>query len=80
MENDQHPASHPGIAAYLGDAKGRLLMQYRQFGRTGWQVSEIAFGAWQLGGDWGAVDDTASIRTLHHAFERGVNFVDTAYI
>jgi len=55
-------------------------MQYRQFGRTGWQVSEIAFGAWQLGGDWGAVDDTASIRTLHHAFERGVNFVDTAYI
>ena len=32
-------------------------MQYRQFGRTGWQVSEIAFGAWQLGGDWGAVDE-----------------------
>jgi len=55
-------------------------MQYRQFGLTGWQVSEIAFGAWQLGGDWGAVDDDASIRTLHHAFDRGVNLVDTAYI
>ena len=55
-------------------------MQYRQFGRTGWQVSEIAFGAWQLGGDWGAVDDDASVRTLHHAFGRGVNLVDTAYI
>jgi aryl-alcohol dehydrogenase-like predicted oxidoreductase len=55
-------------------------MQYRQFGRTGWHVSEIAFGAWQLGGDWGAVDDDASIRTLHHAFDRGVNLVDTAYI
>jgi aryl-alcohol dehydrogenase-like predicted oxidoreductase len=55
-------------------------MQYRQFGRTGWQVSEIAFGAWQLGGDWGAVDDEASIRTLHHAFDRGVNLVDTAFI
>ncbi len=53
-------------------------MQYRAFGRTGWQVSEIAFGAWQLGGDWGQVDDEASIATLHHAFERGVNFVDTA--
>ena len=56
------------------------LMHYRQFGRTGWQVSEIAFGAWQLGGDWGAVDDDASIRTLHHAFDCGVNLVDTAYI
>ena len=51
-----------------------------EFGRTGWQVSEIAFGAWQLGGDWGSVDDEASIRTLHHAFDRGVNLVDTAYI
>ena len=42
-------------------------MHNRSFGRTGWQVSEIAFGAWQLGGDWGVVDDDASIRTLHHA-------------
>lgn len=53
-------------------------MRYRAFGRTGWQVSEIAFGAWQLGGDWGRVDDADSIATLHYAFEKGVNFVDTA--
>jgi aryl-alcohol dehydrogenase-like predicted oxidoreductase len=53
-------------------------MHYRTFGRTGWQVSEIAFGGWQLGGDWGIVDDDASIRTLHHSFGRGINFVDTA--
>lgn len=53
-------------------------MQYRTFGRTGWQVSEIAFGGWQLGGQWGVVDDDDSIRTLLHAFEAGVNFVDTA--
>ena len=37
-------------------------MQYRQFGRTGWQVSEIAFGAWQLGGDWGAVQIYINVR------------------
>lgn len=55
-------------------------MKYRTFGRTGWQISEIAFGTWQLGGDWGAVDDDASIRTLHHAWDRGINLVDTAYI
>jgi aryl-alcohol dehydrogenase-like predicted oxidoreductase len=53
-------------------------MKYRTFGRTGWQVSEIGFGAWQLGGDWGNVDDKASIDTLHYAFDQGINFVDTA--
>jgi aryl-alcohol dehydrogenase-like predicted oxidoreductase len=53
-------------------------MKFRKFGRTGWSVSEIAFGGWQLGGQWGAVDDEASVATLLHAFERGVNFVDTA--
>jgi aryl-alcohol dehydrogenase-like predicted oxidoreductase len=53
-------------------------VKYRAFGRTGWQVSEIGFGAWQIGGDWGKVDDAASIDTLHYAFDKGVNFVDTA--
>jgi aryl-alcohol dehydrogenase-like predicted oxidoreductase len=53
-------------------------LKYRKFGRTGWDISEIGFGAWQLSGEWGKVDDTASIDTLHYAFDKGVNFVDTA--
>ena len=53
-------------------------MRYRPFGRTGWKISEIGFGAWQLGGDWGKVDDAQSIDTLHYAFGKGINFVDTA--
>ncbi|WP_135549625.1 aldo/keto reductase [Paenibacillus cymbidii] len=53
-------------------------MQYRTFGKTDWKVSEIAFGGWQLGGDFGPVDDAESVRTLHAAWERGINFVDTA--
>jgi aryl-alcohol dehydrogenase-like predicted oxidoreductase len=53
-------------------------MRFRTFGRTGWQVSEIGFGAWQIGGGWGKVDDSQSIDTLLCAFEKGVNFVDTA--
>jgi aryl-alcohol dehydrogenase-like predicted oxidoreductase len=53
-------------------------MRFRTFGRTGWRVSEIGFGAWQIGGDWGDVDDRQSIDTLHYAFDQGVNFVDTA--
>ena len=50
----------------------------REFGRTGWQVSELAFGAWQLGGQWGPVDDAESVRALLDAYESGINFVDTA--
>ncbi|MCK0135458.1 aldo/keto reductase [Arenibacter sp. S6351L] len=54
-------------------------MEYRTFGRSGWKVSEIGFGGWQLGGTWGKVDDNNSIETLLYAFENGVNFVDTAF-
>lgn len=53
-------------------------MRYRQFGTTGWAVSEIGFGAWQIGGDWGDIGDGDSVATLLQAFERGINFVDTA--
>ena len=53
-------------------------MEYRDFGRTGWRVSAISFGGWQLGGQWGDVDDEVSIRSLLHAYGSGVNFVDTA--
>ena len=53
-------------------------MQYREFGRTGWKVSDISFGAWAIGGTWGTVDDKESLAALHHAIDLGVNFIDTA--
>lgn len=53
-------------------------MRYRTFGRTGWEVSEIGFGGWQLGGDFGSVNEADSIRTLHYAWGQGINFIDTA--
>lgn len=53
-------------------------MRYRPFGNTGWNVSEIGFGGWQLGGTFGPVDDAESVRTLLEAWESGINFVDTA--
>lgn len=55
-----------------------MRVNRRQFGRTGWNISEVAFGAWQLGGQWGPVDDDASIHALLDAYEVGINFVDTA--
>ncbi|CAZ95095.1 aldo/keto reductase [Zobellia galactanivorans] len=54
-------------------------MEYRTLGRTGWKVSEIGFGGWQLGGTWGRVDNRESVDTLLYAFEQGINFVDTAF-
>jgi len=53
-------------------------MEYRQLGRTGLEVSAVSFGAWAIGGTWGPVDDTESMRALHAAVDAGVNFVDTA--
>jgi aryl-alcohol dehydrogenase-like predicted oxidoreductase len=53
-------------------------MEYRTFGRTGWQVSEVGFGAWAIGGSWGNVSETAAIDALHAAIDMGVNFIDTA--
>jgi len=53
-------------------------MQYRALGRTGFNVSTVSFGAWAIGGTWGPVDDAESLKALHHALERGVNFFDTA--
>jgi aryl-alcohol dehydrogenase-like predicted oxidoreductase len=47
-------------------------------GRSGLEVSKIAFGTWQLGGDWGAFDEDTAIAAIHHARELGVNFFDTA--
>ncbi len=53
-------------------------MQYRELGRTGWNISAISFGAWAIGGTWGAVDDRESLAALHRAVDLGVNFFDTA--
>ena len=53
-------------------------MQYRELGRTGWQVSTISFGAWAIGGTWGQVNDDESMAALHRALDLGVNFFDTA--
>lgn len=53
-------------------------MEYRQLGRTGWEVSTISFGAWAIGADWGEVDDKDSLDALHRAIDLGVNFIDTA--
>jgi aryl-alcohol dehydrogenase-like predicted oxidoreductase len=53
-------------------------MTNRSLGRTEFAVSAVSFGAWAIGGSWGAVDDADSMRALHAAIDSGVNFIDTA--
>jgi aryl-alcohol dehydrogenase-like predicted oxidoreductase len=53
-------------------------MKYREFGRKGWQVSEIGFGMWGMG-DWSGSDDEQSRQALQRALDQGCNFYDTAW-
>ena len=53
-------------------------MNYRTFGRTGWQVSEIGYGTWGMGG-WTGSDDAESLDSLQRSIDLGCNFFDTAW-
>ena len=53
-------------------------MRNRKFGSLDWQVSEIGLGCWQIGADWGKVNDDKAYEVLKSSFENGVNFFDTA--
>lgn len=54
-------------------------MQYRRFGRTDWQVSDIGYGMWGMAG-WTESDDEESAVSLQKAADLGCNFFDTAWI
>ncbi|HET9804512.1 MAG TPA: aldo/keto reductase [Candidatus Acidoferrum sp.] len=54
-------------------------MNYRRFGRTGWQVSDIGYGMWGMGA-WSGSDDAESLTSLQRAIDLGCNFFDTAWV
>jgi aryl-alcohol dehydrogenase-like predicted oxidoreductase len=53
-------------------------METRTLGRTGRDVGVVGLGAWQLGGDWGDVDESDALAVLRSAVDGGVTFIDTA--
>jgi len=60
-------------------------MQKRQLGNSDLQITPIGFGAWAIGGSgwnfaWGSQDDDQSIRAIHRALDRGINWIDTAAV
>ena len=55
------------------------MMKFRTLGKTGYKISEVSLGTWQLGGKWGTPFDSKDARdTLEEAYNHGVNFFDTA--
>src|SRR4051812_19318364 len=77
------PAAVPFVAprghSAACDPHPKRAMDRRELGRTGWRISPISYGAWAIGGDaWGETDDAESMRSLHRAVDKGVNFIDTA--
>ena len=53
-------------------------MEYRTLGKTGLKVSVLSLGGSPLGGVFGPVEDSQAIRTVHTAFDLGINYVDTS--
>lgn len=53
-------------------------MKYRSFGKDGVQISEVGLGCWQIGGNWGDVEESTAREILKASLDNGVNFLDTA--
>ncbi len=53
-------------------------MHSRVLGKTGKRVSEIGLGCWQLGGDFGPIEDAQSLQVLEAATKENITFLDTA--
>ena len=55
----------------------RRVVKYRRCARLGWDISEVGYGMWGMGG-WTGSDDAESARALDLAVSLGCNFFDTA--
>lgn len=53
-------------------------MQHKIFGKTGWSVSAIGLGTWNIGNQWGEIDEMTAYATIQAALAHGMNLIDTA--
>src|SRR2546428_2571850 len=62
-----------------------MTLPTRPLGTSGLEITRVGFGAWAIGGggwafSWGPQDDGASLATMRHALELGINWIDTAAV
>ncbi|MFZ1755998.1 MAG: aldo/keto reductase [Caldilineaceae bacterium] len=53
-------------------------MLRKQFGKLGWPVSVVGLGTWNIGNQWGEIDDVTAWSTIRAAYEAGMTLFDTA--
>ena len=54
-------------------------MNFRTLGKTGFSISEVSLGTWQVGGGWGGTfNHEVANKIIHKAIDQGINFIDTA--
>ncbi|MEM7725402.1 MAG: aldo/keto reductase [Cyanobacteria bacterium P01_A01_bin.45] len=53
-------------------------MLYREFGPTGWNISTMGLGTWNIANQWGKVEESTAIATIRSGFDHGINLFDTA--
>ncbi|MAS34760.1 MAG: aldo/keto reductase [Anaerolineaceae bacterium] len=53
-------------------------MIFKDFGKLGWPVSAVSLGTWNIGNQWGDIDDATAWATVRSAYDNGVNLFDTA--
>ncbi|NJO77541.1 MAG: aldo/keto reductase [Cyanobacteria bacterium RM1_2_2] len=53
-------------------------MLYREFGKTGITVSTVGMGTWNIGNQWGEIDEATALATIRSAFDHGITLFDTA--
>ncbi len=53
-------------------------MIYKEFGKEKWDISAVAMGTWNIGNQWGVVDEKTAVNAIRTAFDAGVNLFDTA--
>ncbi len=60
------------------DPHEHYTMEERNLGSTGYTVSEVGYGAWEIGGAWGEVPEEDAREAVHTALDEGMTFIDTA--
>lgn len=53
-------------------------METNELGTTGWEITEVGLGTWNIGADWGEVSDQQGLEAVRTALDEGVTFLDTA--